>query len=200
MWTWTALDPNSKLIVSWLVGERTEKYAECFMRDFRSRVRGRFQLTTDNCASYIDAVYKVFGEKQIDYAQIVKAYGADHENNRNHSKESVVGQRISVVCGNPISPGTSHVERHNLTIRQNMKRYMRKTNGFSKRLTYHNAMVSLFMTHYNFCRIHGTSKITPAMEAGLEATVRDCEWIVGLIDERTPAPGPRGPYKKRKTD
>ena len=200
VWTWTALDSDSKLIVSYLVGGRDSDYAIEFMDDVRARLANRVQLTTDGHKAYLEAVEGAFGG-DVDYAQLIKLYGAatgkDHE--RRYSPVECIGARKSVVEGNPNPKhvSTSHVERQNLTMRMCMRRFTRLTNAFSKKLENHIHMLSLYFLHYNFCRIHKSLKVTPAMEAGLSETVHDMEWIVGLIDANAPAPKKRGPYKKQ---
>ena len=200
-WTWTAIDADSKLMVSYLVGDRTSATGIEFMDDLRSRLSNRVQLTTDGHKAYLEAVEGAFGG-DVNYAMLVKLYGpsgnSEHPEPR-YSPGKCIGSRRKVIEGNPNKKlvGTSHVERSNLSIRTGNRRFTRLTNAFSKRAEKHCAMLSLFFLHYNFCRIHKTLRVTPAMEAGIDHTVRDCEWIIGLIDERAPKPGPRGPYKKR---
>lgn len=199
VWTWTALDADSKLIISYLVGGRDSDYAIEFMDDVRARLTNRVQLTTDGHKAYLDAVEGAFGG-DVDYAQLVKLYGASPESAKGrYSPAQCTGAIKKPVNGKPDyeSISTSHVERQNLTMRMCMRRFTRLTNGFSKKLENHIHMLSLYFVHYNFCRIHKTLKVTPAMEAGLSDTVYDMEWIVGLIDANQPAPKKRGPYKKR---
>jgi hypothetical protein len=138
----------------------------------------------------------------VDYAMLVKLYGEPtgqkgHE--RKYSPAECTGALYKRIEGNPdlAFVSTSHVERHNLTMRMGMRRFTRLTNAFSKKLGNHLHMLSLYFVHYNFCRIHKTLKVSPAMAAGVSNTLRDVEWIVSLIDARAPKPGPRGPYKKR---
>ena len=200
-WTWTALDANSKLMVSYLVGDRSGATALELMDDLRSRLANRVQLTTDGHKAYLEAVEGAFGG-DVDYAQLIKLYGPSGNNEHPESRYSpgqCIGWEKRGVEGapNPAMVSTSYVERSNLTVRMGNRRFTRLTNAFSKRIEKHCAMLSLFFTHYNFCRIHKTLRVTPAMEAGIDNTVRDCEWIVDLIDARAPKPGPRGPYKKR---
>ena len=183
-WTFTALDSDTKLIVSYLVGLRDKATTRAFIRDLRSRVTGRIMLVSDAMESYEPAVLAIFGERNIDYAQLVKQDG------ETISKRVVEGY----VPNRSIS--TSLVERHNLTIRMGNRRFTRLTNGFSKRVEKHVAMLHLFFVHYNFCRVHQSLRVTPAMEAGIETTLRDCEWLVSLIDERTPKPKRPEHYKK----
>ncbi|MEX2506884.1 MAG: IS1 family transposase [Pseudohongiellaceae bacterium] len=201
VWTWTALDSDSKLIVSYLVGGRDSGYALEFMDDVRARVEGRIQLTTDGHRAYLEAVEDAFGG-DVDYAQLIKMYGPAPEGQRRYSPAKCNGSYAKHVTGRPDYDhvNTSYVERQNLTMRMSMRRFTRLTNGFSKKIENHIHMLSLYFVHYNFCRIHKTLKVTPAMEAGLSDTCRDMEWIVGLIDAAAPAPAKRGPYKKNNSN
>lgn len=200
VWTWTAIDADSKLIVSYLVGGRDGGYAMDFMLDVASRLENRVQLTTDGHKAYLEAAEAAFGG-DVDYAQLIKLYGmpVGQGNERRYSPVECVGTRMEAVTGAPdvAHISTSYVERQNLTMRMCMRRFTRLTNGFSKKLANHIHMLSLYFVHYNFCRIHKSLKVTPAMEAGLTDTAHDMEWLVSLIDARAPAPKKRGPYKKR---
>ena len=197
VWTWTAIDADSKLIVSYLVGGRDGGYAAEFMGDVAQRLAHRVQLTTDGHKAYLDAVEDAFG-CEIDYAQLIKIYGVPPEAERRYSPAECIGARPSPVMGNPDPDhiSTSYVERQNLTMRMSMRRFTRLTNAFSKKVENHIHMLSLYFLHYNFCRIHKTLRMSPAMAAGIDSTLHDMEWIVGLMDARAPKPGPRGPYKK----
>ena len=198
-WTWTALDSDSKLIVSYLVGSRDAGYAHEFMQDVADRLENRVQLTTDGHRVYLDAVEGAFGG-QVDFAQLVKIYGATHESAKGrYSPAECKGARKVAVTGHPDfnKVSTSHVERQNLTMRMHMRRFTRLTNAFSKKFENHAHMVALYTVFYNFIKIHKTLSVTPAMEAGISDTVRDFEWIVGLIEVNAPKTGPRGPYKKQ---
>ena len=198
-WTWTALDSDSKLIVSWLVGGRDGEYAMALMDDLRSRLANRVQLTTDGHRAYLEAVEGAFGD-DVDFAQLVKLYGDAPEGQRRYSPAECVGTRKHRITGKPVRAdvSTSHVERQNLTMRMHMCRFTRLTNAFSKKFESHMHMVALYTVWYNFVRIHKTLRVTPAMAAGVSDTLRDMAGIVGLIDTRAPKPGPRGPYKKRE--
>ena len=197
-WTWTALDSDSKLIVSWLVGGRDGEYAIEFMDDLHSRLANRVQLTTDGHKAYLEAVEGAFGG-DVDYAQLIKLYGEAPEAQKRYSPAACVGARKRRVEGNPDpkAVSTSHVERQNLTMRMHMRRFTRLTNAFSKKFENHMHMVALYTVWYNFIRIHKTLRVTPAMEAGLSDTVWDMEDLVSIMDERAPKPGPRGSYKNR---
>jgi len=203
VWTWTALDADSKLIVSYLVGGRDSEYAIEFMDDVAKRLANRVQLTTDGHKAYLEAVEGAFGS-DIDYAQLVKLYGSAPENMKGrYSLAECTGTRKRRVEGNPAKEdvSTSYVERQNLTMRMSMRRFTRLTNAFSKKIDNHIHMLSLYFVHYNFCRQHKSLKgLSPAMAAGVSDTLHDMEWIVGLIDERAPKPGPRGKYKKSNSN
>ncbi len=199
-WTWTALDSDSKLIVSWLVGGRDSEYAIEFMDDLRSRLANRVQLTTDGHKAYLEAVEGAFGG-DVDYAQLIKLYGEAPEAQKRYSPAACVGARKRRIEGNPdpAAVSTSYVERQNLTMRMHMRRFTRLTNAFSKKFENHMHMVALYTVWYNFIRIHKTLRVTPAMEAGLSDTVWDMDDLVRIMDERAPKPGPRGPYKNRNS-
>ena len=198
-WTWTALDADSKLIVSYLVGGRDAEYANTFMDDVASRLATRVQLTTDGHKAYLDAVEGAFGA-DVDFAQLVKVYGASPDSAKGrYSPAECTGIRKRSVEGKPDKDhvSTSFVERQNLTMRMHMRRFTRLTNAFSKKVENHIHMVALYTVFYNYCRIHKTLRVTPAMEAGLSDTVRDMEWIAELVDARAPKPGRPKTYKKR---
>jgi IS1 family transposase len=186
VWTWTALDPDSKLMVSWHVGLREQSDAACFMEDLASRLANRVQLSTDGHLGYRAAVEDAFGG-EIDYAVAVKVYGMPLDNNRIEARYSpskckeVTKRRVS---GDPDPDhiSTSHNERHNLTMRMGMRRFTRLTNGFSKKFKNHLNAVNLHMAHYNFCRIHQSLRITPAMAADVADHVWDIEELIALID------------------
>ena len=198
-WTWTALDADSKMIVSYLVGGRDGQYALAFMDDVASRLATRVQLTTDGHKAYLEAVEGAFG-CDVDYAQLVKLYGAAPEGKTvRYSPAECTGIRKNKIEGNPDPKhvSTSYVERMNLNIRMGNRRFTRLTNAFSKKIENHLHMLSVYFCHYNFCRIHKSLRVTPAMEAGISDTVRDMEWIVGMIDARAPAPKRPKTYKKK---
>ena len=201
VWTWTALDSDSKMILSYEVGDRSGATAIEFMDDLRARLANRVQLTTDGHKAYLEAVEGAFGG-DVDYGMLVKLYG-DHSGGKGHERKyspsECVGARKDVIEGDPdkAAISTSHVERQNLSMRMGMRRFTRLTNGFSKKLENHLHMLSLYFVHYNFCRMHKTLRMSPAMAAGVSDTLHDFEWICGLIDARAPAPKPRGPYKKK---
>lgn len=201
VWTWTAIERDHKMILSYEVGDRSGATAIEFMDDLRSRLANRVQLTTDGHKAYLEAVEGAFGG-DVDYAMLIKLYGdatgtRGHE--RKYSPAECTGARKEMISGYPVKElvSTSHVERQNLTMRMGMRRFTRLTNGFSKKLENHLHMLSLYFVHYNFVRIHKSLKMTPAMAAGVSDTLHDMEWIVGLIDAAVPAPKPRGPYRKK---
>ena len=182
VWTWTTLDADSKLIVSWLVGGRDGGYAYEFMQDVASRLARRVQLTTDGHKPYLEAVEGAFGA-DIDYAQLVKIYGQAPEGQRRYSPAVCTGMVQTVVAGNPdpAHVSTSYVERQNLTMRMSMRRFTRLTNGFSKKVENHAAAVALHFMHYNFARVHQSLRVTPAMQASISDHVWTLAEIVGLL-------------------
>jgi IS1 family transposase len=182
VWTWTCIDADSKLIPSWRVSTRDGGAAYEFMLDVASRMRNRVQLTTDGHAPYLTAVEDAFGG-DIDYATLVKLYGADPNAERRYSPAVCIGCESKVVSGNPNPKhiNTSYVERQNLTMRMSMRRFTRLTNAFSKKVENHAAAVALYFMFYNFGRIHQTLRVTPAMAAGVSDHVWSIEEIVGLL-------------------
>jgi len=182
-WTWTAIDADTKLIVSYLVGGRDSGWAYEFMQDCADRIKGRVQVTTDGHKAYLEAVEGAFG-MDVDYAQLQKIYGAPPDaEQRRYSPATCIGSDMKVVSGNPDPKhvSTSYVERQNLTMRMSMRRFTRLTNGFSKKIENHIAAVALYFMYYNFCRVHQTLRVTPAMEAGIENHVWSVDELVGLL-------------------
>ncbi len=181
VWTFTAIDADSKLIVSWLVGSRDLLAATTFMQDVASRVKNRVQLTTDAHRPYMSAVDDAFGP-DIDYAILQKLYGKDQEETR-YSPAKCIGIDLRIVSGNPDPKhiSTSYVERQNLTMRMHMRRFTRLTNAFSKKAEMHAHAVAIHFMWYNFAKIHTTLRITPAMAAGVTDRVWDAEDIVQLL-------------------
>ncbi len=197
-WTWTALDAESKLIVSYLVGGRDAEYAMWFMDDLASRLSNRVQLTSDGHRAYLDAVEGAFGS-DVDYAQLIKMYGNAPESMKGrYSPADCTGTKKRRVEGNPDKRlvSTSYVERSNLTMRMHMRRFTRLTNGFSKKVENHAHAVALHMVYYNFVRIHKTLRMTPAMAAGVSDRLWEMRDIVQLLEDAEDAPKKRGPYKK----
>ncbi|WP_225029441.1 IS1 family transposase [Xinfangfangia pollutisoli] len=201
VWTWTAIDRDSKMILAFEVGDRSSATAIEFMNDLRARLSNRVQLTTDGRKAYLEAVEGAFGG-DVDYAMLVKLYG-DTTGQKGHEKKyspaECTGARKELISGYPVKEmvSTSHVERQNMTMRMGMRRFTRLTNGFSKKLENHLHMLSLYFVHYNFVRRHKSLRMTPAMAAGVAKELHDMDWLVALIDAAAPKPGPRGPYKKR---
>jgi IS1 family transposase len=186
VWTWTAIDADTKLIISYTLGDRGPETAKVFMQDVASRISNRIQLTTDGHRMYAEAVEEAFGA-DIDYAMLVKLYGASNDNPESrYSPATCIGCRTGVLAGSPDPDhiSTSFVERSNLSMRMGMRRFTRLTNGFSKKLENHGHMVALYFMHYNFCRVHKTLRVTPAMEAGLTDHVWDVEELLEICAVR----------------
>ena len=190
VWTWTAIDPDSKLVFSWIVGPRDVFTAKVFMRDVASRLANRVQLTTDANKPYLWAVDDAFGG-EIDYAMLIKDYGLTASEDesptaRRYSPNEVRSMEVRVITGTPDEDyiSTSNVERQNLTMRMSMRRFTRLTNGFSKKVENHAAMVSLHFMAYNFAKPHGSlgKNRTPAMAAGVADYVWTCDEIAALLD------------------
>jgi IS1 family transposase/lambda repressor-like predicted transcriptional regulator len=199
VWTWTGLESETKLIISWLVGGRDAGYATDFIADLKARTVNRIQLTTDGHKAYREAVETAFGA-DVDYAQLVKLYGESSEQGpeRKYSPSVCLGARKDVVTGDPDPQhiSTSHVERQNRTMRMSMRRFTRLTNAFSKKLENHCHALALYFAFYNFCRIQKSLRVTPAMAAGVTDKLMSMKDIVAMIDAAAPAPGLRGPYRK----
>ena len=198
VWTWTAIDADSKLIVSWLVGGRDAEYANAFMQDVADRLVNRVQLTTDGYLVYLEAVERAFGI-DVDYAQLIKMYGKAPDAEKRYSPPVCVGTKKDTFNGEPAKRhiSTSYVERANLTMRMSMRRFTRLTNAFSKRIDNHCHALALYFVWYNFARIHKTLRVSPAMAAGVTDRLWDMTDIVALIDANEPAQKKRGPYKTR---
>jgi IS1 family transposase len=186
VWTWTVIDRDSKLVPTWYVGDRSAISAVMVMDDLRSRISGRVQLSTDGLHAYINAVQDAFGD-DVDYAQIVKIFGADPDTDHRYSPAQCLGQQVTRITGVPdlAEVGTSHVERQNLTMRMGMRRFTRLTNAFSRKLENLAAAVSLHFMYYNFARPHMSLASpyprTPAMAAGVSDHVWKIEEIVALL-------------------
>ncbi len=186
VWTWTALDADSKLIVCWHVGTRDADAAYEFMTDVAGRLANHVQLTTDGHAAYLSAVDAAFSRGPgVDYAQLVKIYGTSPEAQRRYSPPICLGAQKSEIRGmpDPKHISTSHVERQNLSMRMGMRRFTRLTNAFSKKLENHMHALSIYFMHYNFVRIHQTLRVAPAMAAGVTDTLWSLEDIVRIVDE-----------------
>ncbi len=201
VWTWTAIDADTKLIVSYFVGDRSGQSAIALMDDLRSRLSNRVQLTTDGHKAYLEAVEGAFGA-DVDYAQLVKMYGnvgGGKSAEVRYSPAECTGIKKVRVEGNPDVKhvSTSYVERQNLTMRMSMRRFTRLTNAFSKKLDNHIHALALYFVFYNFTRIHKTLRVSPAMAAGITDRLWSLDDVIAKIDELAPAPKARGPYKKR---
>ncbi len=198
-WTWTAIDAESKLIVSYLVGGRDGEYALTFMDDVASRLANRVQLTTDGHKSYLEAVEGAFGA-DIDYAMLIKVYGETPESTKGrYSPAECTGTQKIKIEGNPEKRlvSTSYVERNNKTMRMHMRRFTRLTDGFSKKVENHAYAVALHMMYYNFVRIHSTLRMTPAMAAGVSSKLWEIGDIAALIEmDEAKKDMKRGSYKK----
>lgn len=185
VWTWTAIDPESKLIVSYLVGGRDAQWAGVFMNDVADRLANRVQLTPDGHKAYLSAVEDAFGSN-VDYTVLEKHYGTAPEGSAAVRYSPVKLQSIErhYVCGSPDPSlaSTSIVERQNLTMRMSMRRFTRLTNGVSKKIENHAYAVALHFAYYNFCRIHQTLRVTPAMEAGITDRVWSINDLVALLE------------------
>lgn len=202
VWTWTALDADSKLMISYFVGDRSAQSARVLLYDLAGRVTDRIQLTTDGFHSYLPAAEGAFGA-DVDYAMLEKVYGLDkgakYTPERKYSPPECIGARKRVIQGDPDMKhvSTSYVERSNLSIRMQNRRFTRLTNAFSKKFQSHVHALGLYFAFYNFCRIHKTLRVTPAMAAGITDKLWTLDDIVALMDARAPKPGPRKPYNKR---
>src|SRR5690348_9542201 len=184
VWTWTAICADTKLIASWMVGSRDGEAARMFMADLAPRLANRVQLTTDGHRVYLNAVEDAFAG-DVDYAMLIKQYGAPQgqQDERRYSPAECTGTIKQRVQGHPDARhvSTSYVERQNLTMRMSMRRFTRLTNGFSKKLESHVASVALHYMHYNFCRIHQTLRVTPAMQAGVSDHVWEIHELIALL-------------------
>jgi IS1 family transposase len=198
-WTWTGITSDTKLVVSYFVGKRDGECAKWFMDDVAARLATRVQLTTDGLKSYLDAVEGAFGA-DVDYAMLIKLYGASSDSAKGrYSPAECTGIIKTTIEGQPDTNhiSTSFVERSNLTMRMSMRRFTRLTNAFSKKIDNHVHALSIYFVHYNWLRIHGTLRVSPAMAAGL--TTRLMSWgdILAQMDALE-IPAKRGPYKKQR--
>jgi IS1 family transposase len=200
-WTWTALDADSKMILSYFVGGRDGECAMWFVDDLRARLANRVQLTSDGHKAYLEAVEGAFGG-DIDYAVLHKVYGASSEAAKGrYSPAECIGTTKNRIEGDPdpAHVSTSYVERHNLTMRMHMRRFTRLTNAFSKKVENHAYAVALHMMYYNFVKVHSKLRMSPAMAAGVSQRLWEIGDIVALIEtEETKKDRKRGPYKSRQ--
>ena len=202
VWTWTALDSDSKLILSYEVGDRSAGTAYEFIHDLKNRLANRVQLTTDGYGTYLEAVRDAFGG-HIDYSMLVKIYGeAPEEERRRYSPARCLSTEQRRISGDPNEKhvSTSHVERQNLSMRMGMRRFTRLTNAFSKKVENHLHSCSLYFVHYNFVRIHKSLRVTPAMQAGLTDTLHDMDWLVDLVEAAAPTPDRPKRYRTRNSN
>jgi IS1 family transposase len=202
VWTWVALDADTKLVPCWLVGPRNAGAAYEFISDLASRLKNRIQLTTDGHKAYIEAVEAHFGS-EIDYAMLVKIYGpTSKKDETRYSPAECIGAEKRWIAGNPLKElvSTSYVERQNLTMRMSMRRFTRLTNGFSKKIENHAHAIALHYMYYNFCRIHKSLRCTPAMAAGVTTKLWEISDIIKVLEAYLPPPKKRGSYKKKEKD
>jgi IS1 family transposase len=202
-WTWTAIDADTKLLITWLVGGRDGDYAIAFMDDLRARLANRVQLTSDGRKAYLEAVEGAFGG-DIEYAMLVKLYGATSEGAKGrYSPAECIGARKEPIEGNPDPKhiSTSYAERQNLTMRMQMRRFTRLTNAFSKKFENHMHMVALYTVWYNYVKQHKSLKgLSPAMAAGISQTLWSMTDLAEMADANLPKQGPRGPYRKKNSN
>ena len=184
VWTFTAIEAQTKLVISWMVGRRDAGCATAFLQDVESRLSNRIQLTTDGHKMYLVAVPDALAEA-VDYAQLVKVYGNDPEGQKRYSPAQCLSTKRVDIIGSPNHQhiSTSYVERQNLNMRMNMRRFTRLTNAFSKKIENHVAMIALFHMHYNFVRVHQTLRVTPAMEAGISQHVWSIQEVAALCSD-----------------
>ncbi len=185
LWTWVALDADTKLVPSWRVGDRSGATAIEFVCDLSRRLASRVQVTSDGHRAYLEAVEAGFGA-DVDYAQLVKLYGEVPHPAGRYSPAQIQGTKTSCCTGDPDPKyiSTSYVERQNLTMRMSMRRFTRLSNGFSKKAENHAHSVAIHFMHYNFVRIHQSLRVTPAMEAGVTSKLWSMTDMVRLIEER----------------
>ena len=202
VWTWVAVCADTKLIPSWRVGDRTSATAIEFMDDLRARLANRVQITSDGHKAYLEAIEGAFGG-DVDYAMLIKLYGStgnDKFPETRYSPSACIGSRKEIVDGAPDwgKISTSYVERQNLTMRMSMRRFTRLTNAFSKRIENHAHAIALHFFHYNFCRLHQTLRITPAMAAGVTERLWEVSDIVRLVEAAAPKPNRPKRYRRRE--
>lgn len=186
LWTWTALDADSKLIVSYLCGGRDAAWGRAFMEDVASRLTTRVQITTDRHRVYAEAVGGAFGI-DVDYTMLIKQYGAPETPDTHYSPGVCIGREMQIKSHRPDPKhmSTSLVERQNLTMRMQIRRFSRLTNGFSKKAKNHEHMVAIYFMYYNFCRVHQTLRVTPAMEAGIATHIWEVADLIALLEPKS---------------
>jgi IS1 family transposase len=185
VWTWTALDADNKLIISYMIGNRDADSAKALIEDLRNRLAVKTQITTDGHRAYLEAIESTFGS-DVDYGMLNKLYGASDEGEKRYSPAKCIGSKKEIIQGapDPKHISTSYIERSNLTVRMGIRRFTRLTNAFSKKLENHYHALALYFMFYNFVRIHKTLRVSPAMSAGLTDKLWSMEDIVNLIDEK----------------
>ena len=181
LWTWIAMDPDSKLVPCWMVGRRDLPTAKIFMNDLASRLSNRIQLATDGYKAYVEAVDDAFGI-EIDYGMLVKLYGDDELEDKVKPSDRYKGSKLQPITGEPIHISTSIIERQNLTLRMSNRRFTRRTNAHSKKYENHMHALALHYLYYNFARVHQTLRVSPAMAAGVTDKLWDIGDIVRLLD------------------
>lgn len=202
VWTWVAIDADTKLVPSWRVGDRSGETAMDFVDDLASRLTSRVQISTDGHRAYVEAIEGAFGA-DVDYAIIQKIYGTAPESAKGrYSPAECIGVEKHRIEGNLDIKhvSTSFVERQNLTMRMSIRRFTRLTNAFSKKLENHALAVALHYMHYNFCRIHKSLRVTPAMAAGVTDRLWSVKDIAELVEAAAPKPGRPKVYKKRRPE
>lgn len=184
VWTWVAIDADTKLVPSWRIGSRDSYTAHDFVSDLASRLANRVQITSDGHRPYLEAIEGSFGD-DVDYAQLIKIYGETVEGQKRYSPAECVGTKKAKITGNPdlCCVSTSYVERQNLTMRMSIRHFTRLTNAFSKKIENHAHSVALHYMHYNFCRIHKTLRVTPAMAAGVTDRLWSIADIANLVED-----------------
>ena len=201
VWTWTAVCADTKLVPSWRVGDRSGATALDFMDDLKGRLANRVQLTMDGHRAYLEAVEEAFGA-DVDYAMLIKLYGKGGDEaspETRYSPSERTGTKTEIIKGAPDGEhiSTSYVERQNLTMQMSMRPFTRLTNAFSKKVENHAHAVALHFMYYNFCRIHQTLRVTPAMEAGVTDRLCEIGDIVDMVEATAPKPKRPATYKKR---
>ncbi|MBW8708635.1 MAG: IS1 family transposase [Alphaproteobacteria bacterium] len=201
VWTFTALDADSKLIVTWFSGDRDYRNTRAFLTDAAKRIVSPVQVSTDGFAAYRAEMSDAFGW-DASFATIQKNYTGTPDGSgpsKKYSPGVIVSQTKDVVFGAPdmAKASTSYVERQNLNIRMGNRRFTRLTNGFSRRLENHSHSLAIYFFHHNFCRIQKSLRVTPAMQAGVSDTLMTMNDLVRLVDMLAEPPKARGPYKKR---
>jgi IS1 family transposase len=184
VWTWTAIDADSKLIVSWLVGDRSGETACRFVQDLADRLKHRVQITTDGHRAYLQAIEEAFGN-DVDYAMLEKIYASPPQDGATrYSPAECCGTRTHRVTGNPDGEhiSTSYAERQNLSMRMSIRRFTRLTNAFSKKIENHVYAIAIYFMHYNFRRVHQTLRVTPAMQAGISDHIWSLDELAGLVE------------------